>query len=57
MNRLIEERLRLANEVEKISGMSLEKIRALLAAGAEFKVSSNPEDAKLTRYERCKRLK
>ena len=38
MNKLIEERLMLADEVEKVSGMTLKGILALLLMGAEFKV-------------------
>lgn len=52
MNRLIEERLRLADEVEKISGMSLERIRDLLAMGAEFKVQEHQKNVKEISHER-----
>ena len=38
MNKLIEERLMLADEVEKVSGMTLKRILSLLVMGAEFKV-------------------
>lgn len=38
MNRLIEERLMLADEVEKVSGMTLRRILELLLMGAELKV-------------------
>lgn len=38
MNKLIEERLMLADTVERVSGMTLKRILSLLVMGAEFKV-------------------
>ena len=37
IGKLIEERLRLADEIEKVSGMTLKRILALLYMGAEIK--------------------
>ena len=38
MNKAIEERLRLADEVEKVAEMPLERIREMFVMGAELKV-------------------